>query len=81
MKEIIEVTAKFDGRGRISPVRFIWRDHHYRIDGTGRRWVDDGGQHILVMDPRRRVFHLLFDPQESLWYLVRGSVMPGKEAA
>jgi hypothetical protein len=81
LKEIIVVTAKFDERGRISPVRFIWRDNHYRIDSTGRRWVDQEGTHILVMDPRRRVFHLLFEHQASLWYLVRGSVMPGRESA
>jgi hypothetical protein len=81
MKETINVTAKFDERGRISPLRFIWREKHFRVDATGRRWADEEGQHILVMDTRRRVFHLLYEPQASLWYLVRGSAMPGKEAA
>jgi hypothetical protein len=72
MKERIEVTAKFDDTGRVTPLRFSWKERRYRIDSWGRRWEDPDGLHILVMIPRGRVFQLLFDRQEGVWYLEKG---------
>lgn len=67
--EHIEVTPRFNGRGRIMPVRFIWKGRHFNVDSTGRRWVDEEGQHMLVMVPGGRVFHLLFR-KDGLWFLL-----------
>jgi hypothetical protein len=80
MKERIEVTAKFDADGRVTPLRFIWKGRRYRIDTYGRRWEDTQGLHILVMIPRGRVFQLLFDRQAGMWFLEKSPPASGGPA-
>ena len=67
--EAIEVLARFDSQGRVNPMRFIWQGSAYPVDSIGRRWVDETGQHILVMIPKGDVFELIFDPLSGRWYL------------
>ena len=74
--ETIEVTARFDLEGRITPVSFIWQGRSYRVDGTGRRWEAKDGLHILVMAPGNRAFHLIFNSQTCIWMLIRGGEVP-----
>lgn len=69
--EAIEVIARFDSQGGMIPLRFIWQGDTYVVDSIGRRWVDDAGQHILVMIPTGKVFELIFTPLEGRWYLER----------
>jgi hypothetical protein len=70
--EPIEVTARFDEQGKITPVRFTWKGSVYLVESTGRRWQAEDGLHILVMVPGERVFELLFHAEETRWYLGRG---------
>ncbi len=67
--EKIEVTARFDRDGKITPLSFTWRGQKYPVDSTGRSWVDETGQHFLVMVPGERVYELVFLPAEIHWYL------------
>lgn len=67
--DAIEVTAKFDLQGDASPISFTWQGVSYPVDSIGRRWRDEAGQHILVMVPGGRVFELVFNYSEGLWYL------------
>ena len=69
--ETIEVTARFDREGKITPLSFTWRGKKYPVDSTGRSWVDEAGQHVLVMVPGERVYELVFLPAEMHWYLKR----------
>jgi hypothetical protein len=69
--EAIEVTARFDSAGKITPVEFRWQGRVFPVDSTGRRWEDERGKHILVMIPGGRVYELIFEPQEGRWYLLR----------
>lgn len=77
--ELINVTVRFNSNGRIAPVDFTWGDVTYPVESTGRRWEDEQGQHILVMVPGDRVFDLVYQPSERLWYLRQ--IGPGRSAA
>jgi len=69
--EAVEVEARFDTHGRVTPLKFVWEGRTYLVDSTGRRWEDAQGQHLLVMIPGGQVFELLFAPLERRWYLRR----------
>lgn len=69
--EAIEVTAHFDEQGTITPLRFTWKKGDYRVVSTGRRWVDEDGQHFLVMVGDERIYELIYHSGEGLWYLRR----------
>ena len=73
----VEVTARFNPNGDITPVRFKWRDQDFPVLSTGRQWRDDRGLHILVMVPGDDVFELLYAAEDSRWYLSK----PGKPAS
>ncbi len=65
----VEITARFDSQGQITPLRFTWKGHSYLVESTGRRWAGADGQHILVMTGSGKMFELLFTPGEGRWYL------------
>ena len=69
--EPIEVTARFDEQGMITPLHFTWKEDIYRVESTGRRWLDDVGQHILVMVSSGRIYELTFKRNEGRWYIGR----------
>jgi hypothetical protein len=69
--EPVEVIARFDLDGVITPVRFAWRQVEYPITSIGRRWDDESGQHILVMVPGDRVFELIYQTSSGMWQLRR----------
>ena len=74
--ETVEVTARFDTQGGITPTSFVWQGRAYRVDSTGRHWEAKDGQHILVMVPGNRAYHLIFNNRTCIWKLVRGSEIP-----
>lgn len=65
----IEVSARFDKDGNLTPTSFTWRGHDYPVSVGARRWQDEAGQHFMVMAPGERVFELVFDPATLRWYL------------
>jgi hypothetical protein len=69
--EPIEVTARFDEQGLITPLHFIWKEGIYRVESTGRCWLDDDGQHMLVMVSSGRIYELAFKSNEGRWYIGR----------
>ncbi len=69
MLEAIEVTARFDEQGTITPLHFTWKGGHYRVESTGRRWQDEGGQHMLVMVSSGRIYELTFKSGEGRWFI------------
>ena len=70
--EAIEVTARFDERGNITPLQFTWKGVVHRLESTGRRWADETGQHMLAMDTSGRILELVFTRAEGRWYLGQG---------
>ena len=71
--EPIEVTARFDENGTITPLHFTWKGAAQRVESTGRRWVDEKGQHILAMLTSGMIVELTFISGESRWYIGRSS--------
>ena len=69
--EPIEVTAHFDQEGVITPLHFTWKGSPRRVESTGRRWTDEGGEHILVMVSSGRIYQLTFKGGEGRWYIER----------
>ena len=67
--EPIEVTARFDEHGTITPLHFTWKEGVFRVESTGRRWLDDSGQHILVMVSSGQIYELTFRSGEGRWYI------------
>jgi hypothetical protein len=65
----VEVVARFDAQGRLTPLSFTWRGQTFPVESTGRRWQDERGEHILAMIPVERVCELLFTPLEQRWYV------------
>jgi len=73
--ERVSVTATFDREGVPQPLSFEWNEQSYKVSATGRRWEDELGRHILVMDQTERVYELIFATSEGCWYLSQ----PGKK--
>ena len=73
--EPIEVTARFDLQGLITPLNIIKDQKTIPVTGVGRRWSDPQGVHILVMVPGEQIYELLFANAQSRWFM--GS--PGPE--
>ncbi len=67
--EPIDVTARFDDHGTITPLQFTWKGGAYRVQSTGRRWVDEAGLHILVEVASGQIYELIFISGENRWYL------------
>jgi hypothetical protein len=67
--EVVEVTARFSPDGKVDPLRLHRKGREVMIESAGRRWTDEAGLHILIMLYGGQVFELLFDPQQTLWYL------------
>lgn len=67
--EEIDVTARFERMGEITPLRFTWRQVDYQVTSVGRSWVDETGRHILVMTPGDKVVELIFQADQGRWYL------------
>ncbi len=74
LAEKVEVTAVFDKEGSLQPLSFTWNERRFEVSASGRRWEDELGKHVLVMDHADRVYELIFVPTESCWYLSQ----PGK---
>ncbi len=72
--EPIEVTARFDEQGAITPLQFAWKGGIYRVESTGRHWQDDAGLHILVEAASGRIYELVFKGVEGCWFI--GQVGP-----
>ena len=71
--QLIEVTARFDHKGKAIPLSFIWEGKSYKVDAVGRRWTAEDGEHILIMiQPGDIVYELLYKAKEGLWMMVRG---------
>ena len=71
--EPIEVTARFDEHGTVTPLQFTWKGSLQRVESTGRRWVDEGGLHILVMVVSGRMYELTFQSGEGKWFISRAA--------
>lgn len=71
--EPIEVTARFDAQGTITPLAFTRKGSQQRVKSTGRRWVDEQGQHFLVMTMGEHMYELIFRSSEGLWYISRAA--------
>lgn len=69
--ESIEVTAHFDEHGSITPIHFTWKGGVYRVESTGRRWLDESGQHILVMVSSGHIYELTFNGAEGRWFIIQ----------
>jgi hypothetical protein len=74
--ELIDVTARFNSQGEMTPLAFTWKGISFTVDSTGRRWEDERGQHILVIIPGGRTFELLYTTLEKAWYLIPISLGP-----
>lgn len=67
--EPIEVTARFDDQGTITPLHFTWKEANYHVESTGRRWQDEVSQHILVMVSNGHIYELIFRREDGRWYI------------
>lgn len=67
--ELIEVTARFDVQGKITPLHFSWNGGTYQVESTGRRWQDEAGRHFLVMVTSGRMYELTYRSNEGRWYI------------
>jgi hypothetical protein len=74
--EPVEVTVRFDAKGKVYPLRFVWSGRAIEVTSTGRRWQDQAGQHILVMSVEAKTYELVFDPNELRWYLNPSGASP-----
>jgi len=79
--DAIEITAHFNLDGIITPISFVWKGRTYRVEGTGRRWNAKDGHHLLVMAAGNRAYHLTFNYQTGIWYLVHGGEHPTVQQA
>lgn len=69
----IEVTAVFNPNGEIRPLQFTWQKRTFRVQGTGRQWLEGNQQHFLVMAENEQMFELVFAVPEACWYMGKRS--------
>ncbi len=74
--ETIEVTARWDENGEVTPVQFRLKGTPIQVETIGRRWQDERGLHALVKALGGRTFELVFSPTEMRWYLAFQSQTP-----
>jgi hypothetical protein len=74
--EGIEVSVRSNAQGNIIPLSFVWKRRVYRIEAIGREWQTAEGDHVLVMTPGNRAFHLLYKTKQGRWFLLRGGDTP-----
>jgi hypothetical protein len=67
--EPVEVTARFDPQGAITPLSIIRDQKTIPVTGVGRRWSDSQGVHILVMVPGGLIYELLFANAQNRWFM------------
>lgn len=71
--QAIEVTARFDPSGNVTPVEFVWAGKTYPITKVGRNWNEGDDLHVLCQAPGAGVCELVFHADERRWYLARPS--------
>ncbi len=70
--EWIDVLARVNQEGVQIPFSFTWKDVIYRVDSVGRRWIEEDGEHVLVMvRSDNQIFELLYDPEGDTWGMVK----------
>ena len=74
--DAIEVTARFDPKGNILPLTFVWQKRTYKVLSIGRHWKAEDGYHTLVMDPGFQTYHLIFQWETGKWFLFHGADGP-----
>jgi hypothetical protein len=67
--ETIEVTARWEEDGQVTPVQFRLKGTPLQVETIGRRWKDEAGLHVLVKAFGGRTFELVFDPAAMKWFL------------
>jgi len=67
--EPVDVAARIEQDGRITPLHFTWRGANYPVTSVGRSWQDGTGRHSLVMVPGEHVFELVFQAADGRWSL------------
>jgi hypothetical protein len=67
--EPIEVTARFDVQGNITPLNFSWKGGIYQVESTGKRWQDVQGMHFLVMISGEKIYELTYQSGEGRWFI------------
>ncbi|MFZ2098481.1 MAG: hypothetical protein WAV05_17755 [Anaerolineales bacterium] len=67
--EAIEVTARFDVQGNITPLNFSWKGGIYQVESTGRHWQDVEGMHFLVMVSGEKIYELTYRSGEGRWFI------------
>jgi hypothetical protein len=69
--ELIEVEAGVDGQGRVQPKSFFWEGQRHPVQDVGRRWLEAGGEHLLVMTPGGQTWELAHSGPDGGWRLIR----------
>lgn len=67
--EPIELTARFDEQGTITPLHFTWNGNVLKVESIGRRWVNATGQHFLVMVFSGKIYELIYKCGEGTWFI------------
>ena len=68
--EWVEVEARWEADGSVTPIRFTVGGQPHRVTSVGRNWdVAGEGRNILVMDERRQVYELVLRVPELRWWL------------
>lgn len=65
----VEVTARFDEGGKVTPLSFNMKGKKYAVESTGRQWRDEAGLHVLIMAGGERVFELFYAAESLTWFL------------
>jgi hypothetical protein len=76
IEEPVDVIAVFE-KGRMSPVRFKWKERVYKISKVTGTWHSEVGKYRLkyyaVMDDSSNFFELSFDERDTCWMLTKTS--------
>jgi hypothetical protein len=75
----VEVEARWDSQGIPRPRVIRLGGERLSVTGTGRRWQDDAGDHMLCQVADGRIFEIVYHSQTGAWFL--GFHPPDRKAA
>ncbi|MCW5853744.1 MAG: hypothetical protein KIT87_27000 [Anaerolineae bacterium] len=80
MSQRIEVEARLESDGRVTPLAVVWRGRRTAVADVGRQWTQEQAgvphRHVLVMLPNSDRLELALNQHNLTWRVVQTWTTP-----
>lgn len=71
VQEPVEVEARFEAGGRVTPLHITRGARRVPVIDVGRQWDAGGGRYVLVTTPDGSSYELRLDKESMSWQITR----------